>query len=261
MRKFSYTFSLLFYIVSILFLGTYPKIRILPFRIDLSLLYHFVAFFLLMVFLLDYFKNKVFSFLIALFIAIIVEILQKLIPTGRAASQYDILFDGTGIFLALIIGYRAKEYVFKILSTFFGTGLSPIAPGTLASGIFIFGFYFLNNYRRLYAWQVFLITLPVSIYVSQKAEDFWGKDPSRCVIDEVAGIALPMVFLKGGFVNYLIVFLLFRLFDILKPLGIKKFDEIKGGFGIVLDDLVASVYTIFTYKLLKIVFLQFGIGF
>jgi phosphatidylglycerophosphatase A len=74
------------------------------------------------------------------------------------------------------------------------------------------------------------------------------KDPSEVILDEFA--AMPLVFLfnpyvyggKSSLLLILLGFLLFRLFDIMKPFGIKALEKLPGGFGIVLDDVMAAVY-------------------
>lgn len=75
------------------------------------------------------------------------------------------------------------------------------------------------------------------------------KDPSEVILDEFA--AMPLVFLfnpyvysgtKSGLLFVLLGFLLFRLFDITKPFGIKALEQLPGGFGIVLDDVMAAIY-------------------
>ena len=70
-----------------------------------------------------------------------------------------------------------------------------------------------------------------------------GTDPGHIVIDEIAGQWLTFLFI--GHLSVVIVlagFILFRLFDILKPLGINKIQELKGGWGVMLDDVLAAIY-------------------
>ena len=78
---------------------------------------------------------------------------------------------------------------------------------------------------------------------AQLVEPAWGKDHQRVVIDEIAGMWLAMLFVPvtGGFL--LIGFLLFRFFDIRKPLGIRALERLPGGVGVMLDDVLAGLYT------------------
>jgi phosphatidylglycerophosphatase A len=145
-------------------------------------------------------------------------------------------------------------------ATFFGVGLLPFAPGTwgsFAALILFFGFIcfqvsFLNFFF------IFLVFSLVSIFICEIAsKDLLEKDHKAIVIDEVAGAWLAFLFIpilgiydfsasewqKESYLAAMIIFVLFRFFDILKPHPISMIDKkIKSGFGIVLDDLVAGVF-------------------
>ena len=130
-----------------------------------------------------------------------------------------------------------------------GIGLFPLAPGTVGS---IFGwiiFIVLSHYIEMIFATVLIIFL--SIYVSNLAtKDLVNKDHKSIVIDEMAGIWLamiPVIYIASSQYErtlYAVVTLIFfRLFDILKPYPISYVDKnFKGGFGIVLDDLIAGVF-------------------
>ena len=136
-----------------------------------------------------------------------------------------------------------KGKVILILSSWFGSGLAPFAPGTfgtLAAVPLVIGFGFLGH------WAAFLCVMGISglaIWVSQGAENLLGKkDPSAVVIDEVAGISLTMFLVPISWLSLCAGFLLFRFFDIVKPWPARRAEKLSGGLGIVLDDLVAGVY-------------------
>ena len=77
-------------------------------------------------------------------------------------------------------------------------------------------------------------------------EAYWGKDPSKVVVDEMVGVWIPLLAVRDGNVYYVLAALiLFRFFDILKPFGIRKMEAIGGGWGIMLDDLLAGIYSLF----------------
>ncbi|HIJ35689.1 MAG TPA: phosphatidylglycerophosphatase A [Deltaproteobacteria bacterium] len=133
--------------------------------------------------------------------------------------------------------------VILILSSWFGSGLAPFASGTfgtLAAVPLVIGFGFLGP------WAALLCVTGISglaIWVSQEAEDLLGKkDPSAVVIDEVAGFSVTMFLVPMSWLSLSVGFLLFRFFDILKPWPANRAEKLKGGFGIVLDDLAAGVY-------------------
>ncbi|MCG2590484.1 MAG: phosphatidylglycerophosphatase A [Bacteroidetes bacterium] len=135
------------------------------------------------------------------------------------------------------------------IGTLFGTGNLPIAPGTWGS---------LFTLPMIYAAEYFIPNLGIpllfaacfvlSLYSASAAMKQYGQDPAQFVMDECAGQSL--VFILGGFsftftgdVLLLVFgFLLFRFFDILKPLGVDKLQNLPGEIGILADDLLAGVY-------------------
>lgn len=75
------------------------------------------------------------------------------------------------------------------------------------------------------------------------SEPYWGEDPSRVVVDEMVGVWITLLAAPAGHVWYgLAAFVLFRFFDILKPLGIRRMEKLPGGVGVMMDDVLAGVY-------------------
>ncbi|MFO7986223.1 MAG: phosphatidylglycerophosphatase A [Desulfatiglandaceae bacterium] len=130
-----------------------------------------------------------------------------------------------------------------ILSTWFGTGLAPVAPGT-AGTLAAVPLVILAGY--LSGWYALLILLVVTvagIWASHQSRKLLGEeDPGPVVIDEVAGYGLTLFLLPVNWVTLSVGFLLFRFFDILKPWPVNRAERLKGGMGIVMDDLVAGLY-------------------
>jgi phosphatidylglycerophosphatase A len=130
------------------------------------------------------------------------------------------------------------------LATGFGVGYSPIAPGTLGTLIAIPVYYFLSNISS----PIYEITLLgfffLSVWISEGAEIFFGKkDDQRIVIDEIMGFLVTMLWVPKTPILMVIGFFLFRFFDILKPFPIRRLErKLKGGYGVVLDDVMAGVY-------------------
>jgi phosphatidylglycerophosphatase A len=132
-----------------------------------------------------------------------------------------------------------------LLATWFYSGTIPIASGTfgtLAALPFIIIFYLLAGQGGVLVFA--LLTLVLGIYISSHYIQIIRKeDPSEVVIDEVAGIALTLCVVPLSFWNIIIGFILFRAFDIFKPYPINICDEkIRGGLGIMLDDILAAIY-------------------
>lgn len=94
-------------------------------------------------------------------------------------------------------------------------------------------------------WIFLLITIVVTligIYVGNQVEPDWGKDSYRVVIDEVAGMLVTLLFLPQRLDLMIAAFVLFRFFDMVKPLGIRKMENLPAGTGVMMDDVLAGVY-------------------
>jgi phosphatidylglycerophosphatase A len=143
----------------------------------------------------------------------------------------------------------------QLLITFFYTGLSPVAPGTvgsLAASLLLYGI--LSLAQPSFAnWQWVLISGLLLACVLSVALGKWAvrhyhrKDPQMFVLDEVAGICLTNLLLPlkaglHGSETILIAFIAFRIFDIIKPPPARQLEKLPAGWGILLDDLAAGVY-------------------
>ena len=141
------------------------------------------------------------------------------------------------------------KFIYKMIATTFGAGYSPFAPGTAGAivgcaFIWIFEKYeLLSTYDDaiIFAILTALVTL-LGVFVTNKLSSDWGKDPSKVVIDELIGVWIAMIFVPFTWVNLLIAFVLFRFFDIAKPLGVRKMENLKGGVGVMMDDVLAGIY-------------------
>ena len=95
----------------------------------------------------------------------------------------------------------------------------------------------------------------LTLWAADACERRWGDDPSQMVSDEVAGQAITFLFIPfSGQVSLdisilLAGFILFRVFDILKPFGIKRLQHFRSGLGILLDDLAAGLYALLCLQL------------
>ncbi len=130
-----------------------------------------------------------------------------------------------------------------VLATWFSSGLVPFASGTSGTLAAIPLVFILNEFGILNNAVTVLIVLVVAIWSSDRTQDLLEKkDPSEIVIDEVAGFLLAMSLLPYTWLTLCLSFCLFRFFDVLKPYPIKRLEELNGGFGIVMDDLLAGLY-------------------
>lgn len=135
----------------------------------------------------------------------------------------------------------------KIIATGLGIGYSPIIPGTLGSllGVVIF-FLLLKLKLSLLLWIIILILLFfLGVITATQAEKlFLKKDSRKIVIDEVVGCLVFLLFIPH--IKWCIItgFVLYRILDIVKPFPADKSQELAGGWGIMVDDLIVAVYTV-----------------
>ena len=132
-----------------------------------------------------------------------------------------------------------------VLATWFYTGYSPVAPGTVGSLCAWAIAWFAVHWFGVPAWAfstAALALLPVAVWsAGAAAEAFGSKDPSHVVIDEVIGLWIAIApAAAGSWPQWVAAVALFRLFDITKPLGMRRLERFPGGRGIVADDLVAG---------------------
>ena len=129
-------------------------------------------------------------------------------------------------------------------------GYSPVAPGTLSCFIGVLIWFLLHNRSIIYI-GIASVLFFIGVYAAGDLEKTWGKDPPRVVIDEYACILIPLYFTPLRVVPLVITFFLFRIFDILKPPPLRAVEKIRGGWGIMLDDLFAAAYTTAIILILK----------
>jgi phosphatidylglycerophosphatase A len=131
-------------------------------------------------------------------------------------------------------------------------GRFPIAPGTAGSvaGLFVYALIRFVDGPALEA-AMLIVTLVVGIWSAQVAERLLGgKDPGPVVIDEVLGMLITFAFLHVNVLGAVVGFLLFRVFDVVKPPPAASLEHLPGGFGVMLDDAMAGLYAHATMRIL-----------
>ena len=133
--------------------------------------------------------------------------------------------------------------IWRFIATFFYLGKLPFAPGSWGS------------LGALLLWLLLPVTFSVHLYAliilfilgvyssSRMAKYLDDHDPSEVVIDEVVGMGISLFMLPHSLGLYLLAFILFRVFDILKPSFIYHIQNLSGGWGIMLDDVLAGLIT------------------
>jgi len=136
------------------------------------------------------------------------------------------------------------ERFIRITATGLGSGLSPLAPGTAGTLVGVLAYMVFSRF----SWPLYLLSVIAfslfAVYVSREAERIYNeKDPSRIVIDEIAGLLVTMFLVEPTLWHVFWGFILFRIFDITKPFPIRLCErKLPGGYGVVADDIVAGVY-------------------
>ena len=134
--------------------------------------------------------------------------------------------------------------VSRAVATVFYLGKLPFAPGSWGSlGTLLLWLFIPIDY--LIQSTVILILFFIGVYTSKTvAEELNDHDPSEIVIDEAVGMGISLFMLPHSFTLYLLAFCLFRLFDILKPSFIYHIQKLPAGWGIMLDDVLAGLFTL-----------------
>ena len=137
------------------------------------------------------------------------------------------------------------------VASFGYVGFFPIAPGTAGSLAALALFAFVR-WVGMPAFELGMIVavLVVGIWSANGAERALGrKDPGPVVIDEVLGMLMTLALLPVSLTGVLLGFLLFRLFDVVKPYPAGRMERLPGGYGIMLDDAMAGVYSYLVLRL------------
>ena len=137
------------------------------------------------------------------------------------------------------------------LSFGFGSGFSPIAPGTAGTAITIPIFWLMSSLAPLHYLAIVFVMFLIGVWVCAITTRALGvHDHGAIVWDEVVGYLLTMVMVPAELGWMIVGFFVFRLFDIWKPWPTRALDlNVKGGFGIMIDDVMAAVYSSMTMQL------------
>jgi phosphatidylglycerophosphatase A len=136
------------------------------------------------------------------------------------------------------------------------SGYFPIAPGTVGSavGLLVYAFVWWTQSLVVEA-TVIAILFAVGVWASTTAErHFGGIDPGPVVIDEVVGMLITLAFIPVHVTGALVGFVLFRVFDVIKPFPAARLEKLHGGLGIMADDAMAAVYANLVLRLVLFAF-------
>lgn len=132
--------------------------------------------------------------------------------------------------------------VAKVIGTTFGSGFFPVAPGTVGSAVAAAALWMLPILQPEFLLLIIAVFFVVGVWVSTECEREWGPDPGKVNWDEVVGMMITLLAVPKHWIVFVAGFILFRLFDVLKPFPIHKLQSLPRGWGVMFDDVLAAIY-------------------
>ncbi len=156
---------------------------------------------------------------------------------------------------------RRLHPLVRFIATGAYLGYAPLAPGTAGSlGCALLMWFFVPGVRAsasplgtAVALLSALAFIALAVWASDVGEKSLGHDSSRIVVDEFAGYVAAVLFLPKTLPVYIVAFFLFRAMDIVKPFPARRAEGLPGGLGVVMDDVVAGMYTNLLVRIMLLV--------
>jgi phosphatidylglycerophosphatase A len=145
----------------------------------------------------------------------------------------------------------------KLLGSGFYSGYFPVASGTAGSVVAIL-IYLIPGFEKLFVIiPITILFFFYGIYVGNKFESLYGKDPAQCTIDEFVGTWISLLALPKVIWIIVVAFFIWRILDIIKPPPARSLEKLKGGTGIMIDDVVSGIYTLIIMHLIVYLLVKF----
>ena len=140
----------------------------------------------------------------------------------------------------------------RFLATGFYSGYAPIAPGTAGSAVAWLIFILIPGLRDILLLVLSIVVFIIGVKVATDVEKTDGHDASVIVIDEMVGMWISLLFLPASisWTGWIAAFFLFRLFDVIKPFPAGRSQKLPAGWGIMIDDVLAGLYTNLAVRLI-----------
>lgn len=142
----------------------------------------------------------------------------------------------------------------RLIGSGFYTGYIPLASGTFGSIAALLIYWIPGFENPVVMYAALILFGSYGIFAGNKFDILYGKDPAECTIDEIIGQWITLLFLPKTLLVSLIAFLSWRFFDIIKPYPAKKLEALPGGFGIMMDDIVAGFYSLIFVRIILLIF-------
>jgi phosphatidylglycerophosphatase A len=142
----------------------------------------------------------------------------------------------------------------KLIGSGFYTGYIPFASGTWGSLAALIIYLIPGFEQPAIIIPAIIIFTVLGVFIGNKFDVVYGKDPAECTVDEVVGMWISLLFLPKTFLIVTVAFLSWRAFDIIKPAPARQLESLKGGIGIMIDDIVAGIYSLLFLHLILFIF-------
>ncbi|MCK5146975.1 phosphatidylglycerophosphatase A [bacterium] len=150
------------------------------------------------------------------------------------------------------------QWIQRFIATGAFSGYSPTAPGTVGTILFLLAFLLIPGLHGPVLWAVIVVLFVLGVWSATGVEAIHGHDAQQINIDEMVGMAIALIMFPAGLAWYwtLLPFLLFRLFDVLKPFPINRLQNLSKGWGVMMDDVLAGVYAWIVFQFLYSMFIR-----
>lgn len=145
-------------------------------------------------------------------------------------------------------------FLARFFATGFFAGYSPVVPGTAGSLVGLIIYAVVRTDDAIVFAVLTLIAFIIGVFTSSKMEKHLGDDPPVVVIDEIVGMWISLFLLPKSLSVALSSFVLFRVYDIVKPPPARQLEHLMNGWGIMLDDVAAGIYANLTVRLVLLIF-------
>ena len=129
----------------------------------------------------------------------------------------------------------------RFVATLGPVGFLPIAPATWGSGVVALAGWFIPVPPLPALAVLFALTVALAVWAAGEAEKTYGHDAKPIIVDELVGQWLALLFVPHRLFAFATAFVLFRVFDVWKPLGAREVQRLPGGYGVVADDMIAGI--------------------
>lgn len=137
------------------------------------------------------------------------------------------------------------KFFYYVIATGFGVGYSSIAPGTAGSLLALALAFIIFRGNTSYIIIAAVVFAAAGVFSASFIEkERKTKDPQLIVVDEMVGMWISLILVPYLWWAYLVAFLFFRLFDVVKPFPVNEVQDLHGGIGIMLDDVIAGIYAL-----------------